>query len=68
MTIAVTFYEAASVMAVIFFAIGFLFCRISFHPGRVRGFLNWVVRLRGPMGGIEADHDDDHDDHEEHDA
>jgi len=64
---AIACHGQISVIAIIWFWLAFGFCRVSFHPKRVRGFLDWIVRLRGPMGALNIEagdvdgHDRDHD-------
>ena len=52
LAVAVSRYGQISVIAFIWFCLAYLFCRISFHPKRLRGFLDWMVRLRGPFGAF----------------
>lgn len=63
LAVAVARYGQVSVIAIGWFCLAFLFCRLSFHPKRLRGFLDWIVRLRGPLGTLDADPSDLDDGH-----
>lgn len=52
LTVALTRYDQVSLIAWIWFCLAYFFCRMSFHPSRLGGFLDWVVKIRGPFDGM----------------